>query len=108
MTPLEAMAREVCLHGGGGFCENVGGDLGCKNGRGCHDAGKCIASADQLALSGNTATARAALDALASNISEGMVQEAVDNVGPIGCCSHTPATARETFTAMLQRAKEEG
>lgn len=35
---------------------------------------------------------------------EAMIQEAVDNVGPIGCCSHSPQTARETWQAMIAAA----
>lgn len=35
---------------------------------------------------------------------EAMLTEAVDNVGPIGCCNHTPDTARETWSAMLAAA----
>lgn len=55
-------------------------------------------------------TARAAiaevLDAM-KEPSEGMVEEAVENVGPIGCCMHSPETATETWQAMLDQFRKE-
>lgn len=64
-TPLERVARSFCATNVGGFCLNVGGDLGCKNGRGLAPHWRnCVASRIQLDLSGNSESARAAIAAL--------------------------------------------
>ena len=57
---VEQAARTICAHSLGGFCQNVGGDHGCKVGRGhAPDPALCVATRDQLLLSGNLATAEA-------------------------------------------------
>jgi hypothetical protein len=56
---------------------------------------------------GYVRNARAVLTALLEPTPE-MVAEAVDNAGPIGCCTHSPETARETWQAMLNAALTEG
>lgn len=61
----ERVARAVCAHSLGGFCQYVGGDLGCKNGRGVAPHWRnCVASEAQLGLSGHEETARAAIAAM--------------------------------------------
>lgn len=61
------VARTICEHQIGGFCLNVGGfyPLKCKVGRGIEPGlgENCKASDDQLSLSGNVDTARAAINA---------------------------------------------
>lgn len=64
MTPLEIMARSHCKGEIGGFCRNIGGSKGCKNGRGQNDYKRCVATEGQLMLSGATDAAKAALQAL--------------------------------------------
>lgn len=61
---MDRAARAVCAHSLGGFCFSVGGDLGCKNGRGLSPHwSNCVANPDQLELSGHASAARAVLDA---------------------------------------------
>lgn len=58
----ERLAREICAHEVGGFCQNIGGELGCRVGRGASPSGSlCVASRAQLALSGRMQTAAAVL-----------------------------------------------
>lgn len=65
MRDDERIAREICAHSLSGFCQNVGGDLGCKAGRGEAPSGKlCVATLDQLGMSGNLETAQAVIHAL--------------------------------------------
>jgi hypothetical protein len=61
----ERVARVLCSRQGqGGFCDCVGGSLGCQVGRGeGFDGTNCKASRDQLILSGLWATAEAAINA---------------------------------------------
>lgn len=61
--PLEERAaRAVCAHTIGGFCQFVGGDLGCLNGRGVAPNWRnCIADRVQLSLSGTSRVSEAVL-----------------------------------------------
>ena len=52
----------VCAKTRNGFCQNVGGALGCKVGRGTSEPEQCVASIDQHILSGNEAIASAILE----------------------------------------------
>jgi len=57
---VEEVARVICAHEVGGFCQNIGGDLGCTVGRGASPCGsRCIATDAQLHLSGRMQTAQA-------------------------------------------------
>jgi hypothetical protein len=61
---IDEVARIICARSMGGFCFNVGGRLGCEVGRGTSDRTQCVASYDQLVLSGYVSMAdeiRAAL-----------------------------------------------
>lgn len=61
---VERAARAVCANSFGGFCANVGGHRGCKNGRGLAPHWtNCAATMEQLELSGHAEAARAALEA---------------------------------------------
>lgn len=55
---VEKAARTICAHEYGGFCDNVGKEIGCKVGRGeSPHWSKCVATSVQLALSGRIRTA---------------------------------------------------
>lgn len=57
-------ARAICAMRNGGFCEMVGGELGCKAGRGApRDGSQCVAREDQLLLGGELDLAEAAVRA---------------------------------------------
>lgn len=51
-------ARALCAASYSDFCRNVGGEMGCRNGRGDHGAHCCIANDYQLELSGLVRSAR--------------------------------------------------
>ena len=60
MDDMERAARAVCANNIGGFCSNIGGDLGCKVGRGVSPHwSACIANVSQLHLSGSMIIAKA-------------------------------------------------
>lgn len=62
---VEKVARAICGHAGQGFCADVGGDLGCKRGRGeSYNGSNCIASRDQLVMTQHWDQARAAIEAM--------------------------------------------
>lgn len=64
MSQIERVAKAICANEIGGFCQNIGGDLGCKVGRGEPPHwSKCIANTAQLYLSGRIQTAEAAIEA---------------------------------------------
>jgi isopentenyl phosphate kinase len=55
-----------------------------------------------------TELATAALDALAANVTDAMIEAGCDEVNPIGCCAIRKGEARALFRAMLAAAKEQG
>jgi hypothetical protein len=61
------VARIICARSHRGFCHNAGGDQGCKVGRGTSDWTKCIASDDQLILSGHMGLAQEVLEHVRSS-----------------------------------------
>lgn len=62
-----SIARTICAHSLGGFCQYVGGSLGCKNGRGVKmSADNCIASDSQLLFSGTLEVAEAVEETIRS------------------------------------------
>jgi len=64
MTPVSALnaaAQAVCASSLNGFCRDVGGSLGCRNGRGA--SGSCVASYAQLDIAGHVEQARLAVAA---------------------------------------------
>jgi hypothetical protein len=69
------IARTLCgMDRASGFCQCVGQELGCKVGNGEQfDGANCIATEEQLSLSGYMATADRVLDLLAENSMAGIV-----------------------------------
>lgn len=62
---IERVARAICGNAASGFCADVGGDLGCKRGRGqSYDGTNCIASREQLMMTSHWDEARAAIEAM--------------------------------------------
>lgn len=102
MTDLEKAARAVCASSLGGFCQNVGGSLGCKNGRGERGHHLCVANDLQLDLAGHTETARAVIEAIREP-SEGMLVDAVDYEAMDG-----RATSGHVWRAMIAALLAEG
>lgn len=104
MTPLERASRAVCASSLDGFCAYVGGNAGCKNGRGQSGGKLCVATNAQLQLAGHTATARAVIEAIAEP-SQAM-WDALDRF------EETPyggvPLERDTWSAMIDALLEEG
>lgn len=62
MTPLERAARSVCAASLSGFCNSVGGSLGCRVGRGEEFNGSnCAATREQLWLTEHWSQAHAVI-----------------------------------------------
>lgn len=59
---LIACAKGICSASSGGFCQSLGGDLGCRNGRGEHGSHLCVATPIQLEISGHMETARTVIN----------------------------------------------
>lgn len=57
------VARAICARTYSGYCRHVGGDLGCKVGRGAGPE-HCIATAEALELGFEGSAARAAIEAM--------------------------------------------
>ena len=60
-TVLIKAARQICANSLGGFCQNMGDSVGCKNGRGDSGAFFCKATYAQLVISGYVDTAQKVL-----------------------------------------------
>lgn len=74
---------------------------------GCADIGEHLTHGDQRHVAPDMIGKMmiAALQALMEP-TPGMIQAAIDNVGPIGCCLHNDATAAETWDVMIRSAME--
>ncbi len=93
---VERVARAICGNSLGGYCEFVGGDLGCKVGRGESFNGKnCVATRDALQLSEHWREARAAIEAM---------REPTDAMEAAGERFHFP---ENTWQAMIDAALKE-